>query len=396
MEHDSPGRTRRAAAAADSTGAPPRVPAGGRGRRIPLWLRLASLGAVALLAVWAGQAGYRWLDRPRHHDRVGPGEIGRCYATPQQRIPSPAEFGPAADLQLRQDPTRAVMTGDPVDASERTRPILHGALVHVDFTVSGGPWSASGWLTRDRAGRMIVITSAAAVLDLKRQVAAVRLADVTATDADGRTAAVVDGCVIYESPAGLQSPGTPPPNPIDYQVAVFVLDHEIGTGTLRLSDQPATRGTWYTTSNLGGASTIGKPRHYDVLGVGPNREPYNGWYVLSGLEPYLRATGAADWTDHGASGSAVTTIPTDGNPPQVVGIIIGGFAGRPAPPDWLHDMFGVQITAPTMATPKIDYITPAAVIAAAIAALPPPNHPNPRQPTEHRSQARQPRTGTTR
>jgi len=136
-----------------------------------------------------------------------------------------------------------------------------------------------------------------------------------------------------------------------------------------LSSQPPTRGTWYTTTNLAGDSTLDKPRHYDVLGVGHNREGLAGWYVLSGLQPYQRATGAADWTDHGASGSAVTTVPTDGSPAQVVGIIIGGYSGRPADPAWLRSMFAFELAGPSKATPKIDYITPAAVIADAIAAV---------------------------
>jgi hypothetical protein len=152
-------------------------------------------------------------------------------------------------------------------------------------------------------------------------------------------------------------------------VAVFVLDREVGTGTLQLSGQPATRGTWYTTTNLAGNSTIGQPRHYDVLGVGHSREGLAGWYVLSGLQPFQRATGAADWTDHGASGSAVTTVPTDGSPAQVVGIIVGGYRGRPADPARLRSMFGFELAGPSNATPKIDYITPAAVIAEAIAAV---------------------------
>lgn len=151
-------------------------------------------------------------------------------------------------------------------------------------------------------------------------------------------------------------------------MAVLVLDREVGTATLQLSDQPARRGTWYTTTNLAGDNTIDQPRHYDLLGMGHSREGLAGWYLLSGLQPYRRAAGAADWTDHGASGSAVTTIPADGNPPRVVGIIIGGFHDRPADPAWLRSMFGFELTGPTTATPKIDYMTPAAVIAAAIAA----------------------------
>jgi hypothetical protein len=327
------------------------------------------LAVVALLLAVVAPAGYRWWQ----HDEVGPGEVGRCYQTPRTRPqgPFPDE---AASLRLSPDPSRAgVMTGDPVEAADRIRPAQYAALVRLDVTVSEGMWQASGWLTRDRAGRTVVVTSAAAVMDNHRRIAVVRLADIKVTDTSGSTAAVTDGCVIYESPTeGFERPGAPPPGkaPIDHDVAVLVLDREIGSGTLQLSEQPARRGTWYATVNLGGTSTIEHPRRYNVLGLGHNRAGLAGWNVLSGLQPFQRASGAADFTDHGASGSAVTTIPTDGRPPQVVGIIIGGFKGRPADPARLRSMFGFELVGRSDATPKIDYITPAAIIAEAIAALP--------------------------
>jgi hypothetical protein len=121
---------------------------------------------------------------------------------------------------------------------------------------------------------------------------------------------------------------------------------------------------------MGNKATPGHPNHYHVLAVGNPRDGTDeGTFDLSGLQPFHQPDATIDYTTHGASGGMLTTIPPeDGNVPQVVGILTGGYATRPADPGLLRREFGVESAGHLTATPQVDYLTPVNILTAAIAA----------------------------
>jgi hypothetical protein len=273
-------------------------------------------------------------------------------------------LGKASANRWANEPVHLDTTADdhPQLDTEQQR-LLDGATVQIlGADDTDGKQPTTGFLTRDGDGRLVAVTAGHVVNKYGNRV----------RDSTGRQSAVVADRLIYESSRGSNADLGRPylPGEIDRDVAVLVPAAPIGSATLELSLAPPTRGTWYTTTNYSSptfgssASPVDKPSRYDLLGLGRSIDPDETvFWLLSGVQPHRPGI---DATWPGGSGAPVVTIPTDGSPPQVVGIITGGNQHRPAPPRLMRLYYALSVTGP--ATPKLDYIVTADVLGEAVSA----------------------------
>jgi hypothetical protein len=311
--------------------------------------------------------------------------LKRCYDKPlASQEPADANEAP---IKLQEDP-QGVMSGDPQKLSPYAQTTLLGAQVKVTRKTAQGRYAGygSGFLTEVN-GTEMVITNAHVVGDPELHGADGDLDAISVIDWKGESTGVVAGCYIYEDSAkgfarfveyGAQ-PSEPPhrftinPNEpgIDKDVAALVLQNQhFGDSRLALHAAGPQRGTWDAAINLGTFSDTDvspqKPNVYNVMPVGPKlgNLPDCSYYVISGLERFLRKAGAVDYSAPGASGGAVVTVPSDPNkPPLVDGIDKGGYRAG-LDPKQLNDLFRFS-TTPINENQEPDVIVPASIIAKA-------------------------------
>jgi hypothetical protein len=228
----------------------------------------------------------------------------RCYEKPRPSMQSGSDVGP---LRLT---GKEVFDQDPLNSYEIVKKAI-GALVSIRRPT--GPTSgieASGYLAEDPSGNQVAITAAHAV----------RTTDVTTieiTNNVGDKTTAISSCYLFEGRGRFVdlNIGQPESNhaPVDIDVAVLRLAKPLGKATLDLSAESPQRGEWGLFTSFPG----GEARFYHGLAANPG----NSNIYLTGVEPWRRVRGAADYTlQFGDSGGPVLS-----DAATVEGIAVGRY-----------------------------------------------------------------------